>query len=364
MCLKPIYILNPTLKKIRTTGEVDPSKTRKYKGFKIRSVYVDKRDGKQKVMTYDNCTDLSPYDVKFRFDYEGCLKGRYLPTYIKVPCGKCYECVKQKTNQMVARMYLEQKKHSDFGFFVTLTYDDAHLPFALCDDGSLLPTLNKKDVQDFLKRLRINLTRKGVDISDFKYFYIGEYGMTNTDNKRPHYHMCVFFDVLPVNEFYDFVSLAWKNGNIKVDIVNDARLRYCANSHATANKLFPVSDGVCRPFSQWSKGFGIPSPSDEKYIRNNMRVMIGECQYPVDGYLRSKCFTPGEINEKRKLSALYPSEDDVYKKLIGVMHRLYPGCRDIEDLTIEQFNNCKSQLDEVNKVKSAQFYKRYVLKRK
>lgn len=58
--------------------------------------------------------------------------------------------------------------------FVTLTYDDDHLPL----DGSL----NYPDVQLFLKRTRKRL-------KPFRFFLSGEYGeVTN----RPHYHVCFF----------------------------------------------------------------------------------------------------------------------------------------------------------------------------
>ncbi len=362
MCLNPIYLLNPTLKKIRETGEIDRKKLRKYKGFKIRNYYCDERDGLVKSYVHDNCTDMDFYSDKDC--YHTSYKGYYLPTYIKVPCGKCYECVKQKTNQIVSRLYLEQKKHSSFGFFVTLTYDEEHLPRVVLENGDIVPTLFKKDVQDFLKRLRISMSRKNVDISDFKYFYVGEYGMTNTNNRRPHYHMCVFFDVLPVNEFYDFVSLAWRNGNIVVDILNDSRLRYCANSHATANKLFPTPLGVCKPFSNWSKGFGIPSPSDEKYIRNNMRVKIGDCDYPIDGYVRSKCFSVEELNDRRRFSASCVRDDDVLKKLESVARRLYPRCKSVDDLNKAQLDKVLSQFKTISDTNTELFYKRYVLKRK
>lgn len=58
--------------------------------------------------------------------------------------------------------------------FVTLTYDEAHLP----EGGSLVVG----DWQKFAKRLR-----KGV--GPFRFFHCGEYG---DENSRPHYHACVF----------------------------------------------------------------------------------------------------------------------------------------------------------------------------
>lgn len=73
----------------------------------------------------------------------------------------------------------------DNNAFVTLTYDDEHLP----ENGSL----RFKDLQDFLKRLRKRC--KGVQVADsqfhrpIRYFACGEYG---DKTKRPHYHLLLF----------------------------------------------------------------------------------------------------------------------------------------------------------------------------
>jgi hypothetical protein len=57
---------------------------------------------------------------------------------------------------------------------VTLTYDDAHLPFY----GQLV----KSDLQKFFKRLRKNT-------GSFKYVAAGEYG---DHSRRPHFHVALF----------------------------------------------------------------------------------------------------------------------------------------------------------------------------
>lgn len=67
----------------------------------------------------------------------------------------------------------EAQMHSQ-NCFITLTYDDKHLP----PHGSLY----KPDLQKFFKRLRKN-------IGTFRYYACGEYG-DNTD--RAHYHACIF----------------------------------------------------------------------------------------------------------------------------------------------------------------------------
>lgn len=73
-------------------------------------------------------------------------------------------------------MLHELDSHKD-NVFVTLTYDDCHLP----ENGSL----RKDHLQKFFKRLRRDLP---VDYK-IKYFACGEYG-DKTD--RPHYHSIIF----------------------------------------------------------------------------------------------------------------------------------------------------------------------------
>lgn len=49
--------------------------------------------------------------------------------YIEVPCGKCIACLRNRQNAMVSRLYADASKYGTF-VFVTLTYDEAHLPLA------------------------------------------------------------------------------------------------------------------------------------------------------------------------------------------------------------------------------------------
>jgi len=64
----------------------------------------------------------------------------------------------------------------DCNSFLTLTYDEDHLPL---DRG-----LDVRDFQLFMKRLRKRLGETRV-----RYYMCGEYGDTN---QRPHFHVCLF----------------------------------------------------------------------------------------------------------------------------------------------------------------------------
>nr|WAE43903.1 MAG: replication initiator protein [Microviridae sp.] len=80
--------------------------------------------------------------------------------------------------------------------FITLTYDDEHLP----PNASLV----KNDLQLFFKRLRKSLEPYKRKI---KYFASGEYGSTTN---RPHYHMIVFGLDLSKDD-KQFIINAWHN---------------------------------------------------------------------------------------------------------------------------------------------------------
>lgn len=101
-----------------------------------------------------------------------------LREYVQVPCGRCIGCRLEHSRQWAIRIMHETMMHVD-NCFLTLTYDDDHLP----GDGSL----KKKHFQDFMKRLRKHLGFK------VRYYHCGEYG---EQNGRPHYHAVLFgFDV-------------------------------------------------------------------------------------------------------------------------------------------------------------------------
>lgn len=94
---------------------------------------------------------------------------------LQIPCSQCIGCRVEKSRQWATRCVHEASMH-DQNCFITLTYDDDHVPW----DGSL----NKKHFQDFMKRLRFKERHKTL-----RYFHCGEYG---EKLGRPHYHALIF----------------------------------------------------------------------------------------------------------------------------------------------------------------------------
>lgn len=94
---------------------------------------------------------------------------------MQVPCGQCVGCRVDNAKQWAARCIHEAQTHED-ACFVTLTYDDEHLP--------QYSELRPDHWQKFVKRLR-----KYVSPKKLRYFHCGEYGETT---QRPHYHALLF----------------------------------------------------------------------------------------------------------------------------------------------------------------------------
>lgn len=94
---------------------------------------------------------------------------------LQLPCGQCIGCRLERSRQWAVRCIHEASLH-EHNCFITLTYDDAHLPH----DGSL----NHRHFQLFMKRLRRHFS----DIT-ISYYMCGEYGGTLG---RPHYHAILF----------------------------------------------------------------------------------------------------------------------------------------------------------------------------
>lgn len=90
-------------------------------------------------------------------------------------CQRCNFCLMTRRAEWTMRIFQESKLHVDSDF-LTMTYDDDHLPI----DGSL----KKEHLQLFMKRLR-----KGIYPLKCRYYNVGEYG---TESGRAHYHSILF----------------------------------------------------------------------------------------------------------------------------------------------------------------------------
>ena len=205
------------------------------------------------------------------------------PKYIYVPCNKCLSCQKSKQDGMEYRAIKEYdycKNHGGKVYFLTFTYDNEHLPVmrtfkALGRIGNTFfgkmpcdaifnhvsqsddfndnneeyihrwyeyteePCHDKKDLQNFNKRLRDQLKREGYDVM-ISFLICSEYGSDDeyefhgTKRKatsRPHYHALYYLiplsGSLPTDQ--QFLDLAFKKWGMCQ--------KQCFKSHLIDNKV-------------------------------------------------------------------------------------------------------------------------------
>lgn len=90
-----------------------------------------------------------------------------------LPCGQCIGCRLERSRQWATRCLHESQMH-DRNCFITLTYNEQHLPW---DNGLHYPAF-----QRFMKRVRKSM-------GPCRFYMCGEYG---EDYGRPHFHACLF----------------------------------------------------------------------------------------------------------------------------------------------------------------------------
>lgn len=241
--------------------------------------------------------------------------NKYIDEYIWVPCRKCAACRNAKQADLVSRLQYESMQWPTVIFF-TLTYSDDYCPsYYLFNSGddvvftkyrymsefdrdghfleeyynedgelyefgrlsefgdevlnddksiefieralrtdSLFRVVDKSHVQNFIKRLR-NFFYKNYNNEKLRYFIVSEYGCSDTENFRPHYHGLLFTDSKQFRkEFYKVLCSCWKHGFVGADVPYSNAAGYVAkyvNSLTTYPKIFETL--LARPFALFSR---------------------------------------------------------------------------------------------------------------
>lgn len=182
---------------------------------------------------------------------------------IYVPCGQCICCRINKTTEWSIRLLCELKNYGSNAMFVTLTYDDEHLP----KDFSL----HKEDLQKFFKRLRRDLEKENRKI---RYFACGEYGDEKkscypTGFGRCHFHAIIFglnpdsdYDRCLISENWTFCeSFLFDKKHRGIGSVNSDSIQYVTGY--IRKKLLGKSKqdyenaGIVPPFQVQSQSLGL-----------------------------------------------------------------------------------------------------------
>jgi len=211
---------------------------------------------------------------------------------MEVACGQCIGCRIDRSQQWAARIVHESELHAE-NCFITLTYDNEHLPY----HGSL----DKTHFQKFIKRLR-----KYHAPNKLRYFHCGEYGPALD---RPHYHACVFGldfpDRIPYGAtngipFFvsDTLTNTWGKGFCSVGELNYQTAAY------TARYIMKKITGAraAEHYTRLDPFTGELYQLDPEYVTMSLRPGIGGKfyeKYKKDFFPSDECPVPGRgINKK------------------------------------------------------------------
>lgn len=285
---------------------------------------------------------------------------------VPVACGKCTYCKKQRITGWSFRLEQENKV-SNNSFFVTLTYNSEHIPYCkidkdakirskgelynkysqeeILDNITPVPTLNKSDVQKFIKRLRIieeskynnkykevngeqvpikdvfkrKLNNESYDITKkIRYYAAGEYG---TKNRRPHVHIILF-------NIYDTESIdeAWQMGEIDVKPTHENSMSYTLKylEKDTVHYKYIFALKLQPEFSLSSKGLGkdyIDYDTKKYHINNydnNVITLNNGVKGKLPRYIHKKLY-----NQTKKIDRHHVDITEEQQKIDKYLTGLY-----------------------------------------
>ena len=262
--------------------------------------------------------------------------------YQVIPCGKGIGCRLAYTRMWADRCIAEATRH-DSSYFVTLTYDNDHLPHAVDPEtGEIFDhgTLVKRDCQLFMKRLRKNYSYD----NKIRFFLAGEYGSTTA---RPHYHVILFGLVLDDLKLYsktalgfnlynsDWLSAIWGLGHV---VIADVTWETCAY---TARYILKKQSG------------GAAQVYDIYHIEKEFTLMSRKPGIARDFYEDNKLdyLRYGEINISTPKGGRKVGNIKYFDKLLEVE---YP-----EDVEIVR-DKCKKRMEVINAIKLTKTDKSYL----
>lgn len=265
-----------------------------------------------------------------------------------VPCGKCKYCQLKKSYNNKRLCDIEANNH-EYTYFVTLTYNKENVPYISlkpnnsfsftgkqsyliqpCKRISLhenfenfpyfLPTdvfmskdefkdiiyrvnsnnteynnrinvLYYHDIQNFLKRLRKNVTK--FSNSQIRYYAVGEYG---PEHYRPHWHVILYFNDKEISEnIVSVVSKSWKFGFTNTS-KSRGKVSHYLTSYVNSNAIIPnlFKTKSIRPRALHSKFFGLSilKPFEEEIIEKGLEF-----------------FDTKDFNISNKIVQLYPTKN-------------------------------------------------------
>lgn len=273
------------------------------------------------------------------------------------PCRQCQLCRQNKRRQKTTRMALEARNWND-SLFVTLTYDDEHLPtqymdpntgqYFFHDGGVLCPP----DLRLFINKIRVKLPPKS-----FRYFACGEYG---DETFRPHYHL-VFFGFSKAKH-ESLIRESWSEPYSKIPFCSPDRLdvqvpksdwdvaQYCCSyiMKRMTNASDPRLENRTPEFFRSSKGIGLSFVDD--YVRALQTqsgnaytarmediprsILLNGKNLPLDRYMQEKILNALDPDQKIKKARLTKFEKSMssLRTRASIRKKIDPGQVSLSDL--------------------------------
>lgn len=301
-CTNPTVIRNPQFPYLLANYEyiVTPSGNRKITDAERVCIGDPERIKRYNPYRYGvNAENINKY-----YFFDSCT-GEIVPMFVLVPCGKCELCCEKKKSEWSFRAVCETATSTSMPLFLTLTFAPKYRPVRGVD---------KLDIQLFMKRLRVRLTRKNI-VHNIRYFACGEYG---SKTKLPHYHLMLWN--FPYEKFgslhkvLDFIERSWSvrlrnrygdfvnedDGTPKYEQIGFAYVKPCNSGCASyvmkyMHKRHEVPVGKNPVFFLSSRrNGGIGAEYARRYMdfyRANPEILEMSCTDPYTGR-NVRCFMP------------------------------------------------------------------------
>lgn len=238
-------------------------------------------------------------------DFEGNSKISFDVTkapngtkFINIPCGQCIGCRLDYSREWANRLMIEAKTAKN-AYFVTLTYDDMHLPIQKNVNkktGEYFESypLVKEHVKKFIKDLR-NKYAYEYQTQGIKYYIAGEYGDISG---RPHYHMLLYNAPIKDLTFYkaspngilknsEMLQKLWGKGYVVIADLCWETAAYTARYvmkkiKGKGSKEHYNENGLEPEFILSSKGIGRDyyEINKEKIYKNDEIIIMGKGRQP------------------------------------------------------------------------------------
>ena len=296
--------------------------------FHPSSIYIfEKPYEEKKKVIYKSNFDYQRHNLKDAIGWHHPKDSGYICTdAVLVGCGKCVGC-NADNNKIWAERMMSETAYSKTAYFLTITYDDEHLP----KNHQLV----KKDLRDFIKKIR-NFYYQKFNYDGIRFYAVGEYG---SKSARPHYHAIIWNMPLYDIDFYAMnldrpkfhikkvgysetskenlvevkeLSDLWNKGYVVVGNVSRASCNYVAR-YVNKKKLSGVMNkdlkylGIESEFSLMSRRPGI---GFTYYDQNWRKLLNNNLVYFIDGekFIASRYF-------EKYLEKYHPDYLSLYKEL-------------------------------------------------